>query len=318
MRDVHKTTAEFLLGVLVLGCSAQAQVSTGIDSDHDGLSDELEQGILEKFRPTFMISEDDCDLAPAAFKPGVQTPTPLASDGTIYGQVSPAILGKSAAIEVHYYHLWKHDCGRIGHPLDAEHVAVLLANRTDPSEAAQWKAQYWYAAAHEDTVCDASSAARAEDLGAVEKGAQIWISDGKHASFLQQGQCRRGCGADRCDRMRPLDPRALINIGELRAPMNGSDWITSRQWPLAAKLGSDFRPEIVDRLAAREARDPMPAGAAGAPLRSTIGAGDASVEGLGLGYRQAGSAIGTGARKALKSLGAAYLATQDALQKASE
>ncbi len=99
-----------------------------VDSDHDGLSDALEQRLLEQFRPEFRVGVKDCARLPAAFRPGTVTPTPEAEDGTLYGQVSP-VRGPNAAhprVEVHFFHLWSRDCGEHGHPLDAEHVAVLL------------------------------------------------------------------------------------------------------------------------------------------------------------------------------------------------
>ena len=100
-----------------------------VDSDHDGLSDDLEQQLLKQFMPRFMVGAHDCSVRPAAFTPGLRTPEVEAEDGTIYGQAFPAKgIGDQAEIaELHYYHLWRTDCGRHGHPLDAEHVAVAGA-----------------------------------------------------------------------------------------------------------------------------------------------------------------------------------------------
>src|SRR5689334_19512847 len=99
---------------LLLPAAAGAQ-----DLDHDGLADPFEQQILVKFLPEFRISTDDCDGSPAEFVPGASTPVPLAKNGTIYGQVfrHRGDGSTSAALEVHYYHLWTRDCGRLGHAL---------------------------------------------------------------------------------------------------------------------------------------------------------------------------------------------------------
>ena len=107
-------------------------------------------------------------------------------------------------VELHYYHLWRRDCGEHGHPLDAEHVAVLVQASRGRSGRAAWRALYWYAAAHEQTVCDVSQIARASTLHAEDKGAKVWVSPGKHASYLDERLCNRGCGADRCEAMVPL------------------------------------------------------------------------------------------------------------------
>ena len=72
-------------------------------------------------------------------------------NGTIYGQAFPRA-GNPNQVELHYYHLWRVDCGEMGHNLDTEHVSALLGR----GQTSKWKALYWYAAAHEETVCDAS------------------------------------------------------------------------------------------------------------------------------------------------------------------
>ena len=167
-----------------------------------------------------------------------------AEDGTIYGQVFPAAGATPAVplVEIHFYHLWRRDCGGHGHPLDTEHVAVLVrASQPNLSEAT-WKALYWYAAAHENTVCDVSQIARATTLHAEDHGATVWISPGKHASYLNETLCRHGCGADRCEGMIALPPRVPINLGEPGAPLNGSLFISSKEWPLLAKMSSSNFP----------------------------------------------------------------------------
>lgn len=202
------------------------------DEDHDGLADSLEQTLLTQFAPRFLIVPKDCDLKPAEFQPHLPTPTVKARNGTIYTQAFHVPGG----IELHYYHLWAKDCGRNSHPLDPEHVSVFLTN-----DNGQWRARYWYAAAHEATACDRGTAVRASTQYAEWRGIEVWVSRGKHASFLSPEHCGRlGCGADRCDKADLLLVPQLINLGEPGRPLNGAIWAASPAWPLAEKMKSDF------------------------------------------------------------------------------
>jgi len=231
--------------------NASPKPDSAVDSDQDGISDSLEQSLLAQFAPAFLVERDDCSRTPAEFAPNKKIPTVADEDGTIYGQVFPA---KSSAnglpsAEIHYYHLWKSDCGPHGHPLDTEHVSVLVTASASQPNPAGWKALYWYAAAHEDTVCDVSQIARASTLDAEDHGAKVWISHGKHASYLNKALCNAGCGADKCIDMVALPPGKIVNLGEPAHPMNGSVFISSAQWPLMVKMSkTDFPPDPVARL----------------------------------------------------------------------
>jgi hypothetical protein len=174
-----------------------------------------------------------------------------AENGTIYGQVFPAaaFTQDSPAAEIHYFHLWRRDCGEHGHPLDTEHVSVLVKASGGDHVNDTWKAVYWYAAAHENTVCDVSQIARASTLHAEDHGATVWISPDKHASYLNERVCQKGCGADICRDMTPLPRGKLINLGEPGHPMNGSLFISSNHWPLAIKMAeTNFPAKPVARL----------------------------------------------------------------------
>lgn len=199
------------------------------DQDHDGLSDDFEQALLIKFTPTFHVSASDCAGLPAEFASSSIRPVPLAANGTIYGQV----FRNGPYIEIHYYHLWAKDCGSLGHALDAEHVSTLISQDTS-------KALYWFAAAHQATLCELNSASSAAALRAEEHGPEVWISGGKHASFLTPQLCGQGCGADSCTLSKRLEPPRIVNIGELGAPMNGAVWVNSTAWPMASKMIADF------------------------------------------------------------------------------
>jgi hypothetical protein len=252
-RLVFRSCVSAALCFVLAGCvlTAGAAATGAQDSDRDGLSDALEQRLLAQFSPNFLVGQADCAGLPAEFRTDVAAPEVRSENGTIYGQVFPAKGGPGALpqVEIHFYHLWNRDCGPHGHSLDTEHVSVLVRASQSDIESATWKALYWYAAAHEDTVCDVSQIARASTLHAEDSGATILISPGKHASYLSEKLCAGGCGADRCEAMVPLKVAAVVNLGEPGRPMNGSDFAASTAWPLTAKMVTgDFPPEALSRL----------------------------------------------------------------------
>lgn len=317
----------FLLpAVMILGLPASAQAvfpSQQQDSDHDGLSDALEIALLAQFAPQFMVSEDDCSARPAEFVPFRDRLQVQSESGAIYGQAFPRE-GDAAQVELHYYDLWRRDCGEMGHPLDAEHVSVLVARDGE----SQWKALYWYAAAHENTVCDASQIARAAAIHSERQGPEVWISRGKHASYLNESICESGCGGDRCRAMVPLGQAKIINLGEPSIPMNGASWAASPQWPLAEKMNhsdfSDARIARVDRLPATSIawanpdKRPMQAaisGGHGALLGVSAGLGatdtalDTATSGTGTALDRASGKTGSGLAKAARGIKNALRAT---------
>ncbi|HEY1803376.1 MAG TPA: hypothetical protein VGG45_02745 [Terracidiphilus sp.] len=279
--------AGMLLLFVSIGSAQSIAPSTADDSDHDGLSDVLENALLVQFAPRFMVSGDDCSVRPALFVPFQAKPTVEIENGTIYGQVFPRV-GHADQVEAHYYHLWRTDCGEMGHNLDTEHVSVLLVR----DEASTWRARYWYAAAHEDTVCDAGQITRAGTIDAELHGPEVWISLGKHASFLSEAICAKGCGGDNCHDMVPLATANVINLGELHAPMNGSTWIDSPEWPLAAKMSrSDFTEARMARLDPLSATSIAWAEPERRPGEAVIRSGLATRNGLAVGDRETDMAL---------------------------
>ena len=121
--------------LIALPLAGQVAGFSGPDDDGDGLPDDFEQAVLEKFKPTWKISPTDCNIQPAEFVPDILNPTVKDQNGTIYGQVF--IRGTNALgffVEAHFYDLWAADCGYINsHLLDAEHVSVLI-RAIDPSQ----------------------------------------------------------------------------------------------------------------------------------------------------------------------------------------
>jgi hypothetical protein len=304
-----------ILAVAGVGASSQENKNDAfVDSDHDGLSDAQEQALLTQFVPQFQISSKDCSSQPAEFESAVQKPVVAAENGTIYGQAFPRA-GHSEQIELHYYDLWRKDCGKKGHDLDAEHVSALL----ERDEAGNWKARYWYAAAHEDTLCDASQLARADTLKAESHGPELWISSGKHAAFLGPAICASGCGADRCTDIEKLSMAKVINVGEPAAVMNGATWTASREWPLGDKMRrSDFAEARITRLD-RMAPDYIEwASPKKRPAQAAILGGDAAIAGVGTAMTSAdsstGKALDTASGKTGNALIKAYRGVKKALR----
>lgn len=285
-----------------------ALLASGADADRDGLDDAWEQQLLEHFAPRLILSKGECDQRPARFAPDEPAPRPLDRDGTLYAKVTPWTGEPGAWVEIHYYHLWANDCGRMGHPLDVERVSVLLkgpALHTPPSE---WRAVYWFAAGHEGTVCDASHGATAQFLEAETHGATVFVSLGKHASYLAQKRCKWGCGGDRCPPQKhALEPPRLINVGEADHPLNGSLWINSPAWPMKQKLATDFHPAVVARLAGR---DKARINGGIVPLQSVVLGGEHTLRGLETAgqhtdksLQKAAEATGASIKKSLKATG---------------
>jgi len=291
--------------------SSSAQTPLPIDSDHDGLADSIEQSLLEQFQPRFMISGSDCSIKPAEFTPLQKKPIAAADNGVIYGQVFPAP-GRPEAVELHYYDLWRRDCGQAGHDLDAEHISALVSRDNDGS----WKARYWYAAAHEDTLCDASQISRAKALNAELKGPEIWVSAGKHGAFLSKRACRFGCGADDCEGKEPLENTRVVNLGELSSPMNGATWVSSKRWPLVQKMGrSDFNEALTTRLETLPADNVAWANPGKRPAQAVILGGEEGLGGAATGLRATDSALTVADTNTSGALDTAQRKTGNALVK---
>lgn len=276
--------------LLTFMSSAQGQTVTapGVpDSDGDGLNDATEDALLQQFAPQFMVSHGDCSVLPAQFVPFQPKPVVQADDGTIYGQVFPRT-DHEDQVEAHYYHLWRQDCGEMGHSLDAEHVSVFLEREgTD-----QWKALYWYAAAHENTVCDASQITRATTLHAESHGPTVWVSFGKHAAFFSDKICSHGCGGDRCQQAEPLVISHLINLGEPSAPMNGATWVDSQEWQLPEKLHqTDFTAARTARIESLPGTDIAWANPGSRHMQAAILGGNNAMAGASTGLRATNTAL---------------------------
>lgn len=284
------------------------------DLDADGLQDEFEQALLERFRPSFLLSAEECDSLPAEFTPHIVEPRALHKNGTIYGRAFPRpYTGAPRAVELHYFHLWSRDCGRGGHPLDVEHVSVLVDGENTGAET--YRALFWHAAAHQDTLCDAAHGARADVLGAQDKGALVWVSQGKHASYLSFEACNAGCGSDRCAGVELLPPGPLINLGERGKPLNGAVWTASKKWPFAAKFQSDFPDSILPLLEAAKGSELVMFNPALKPAHAFVLGGNSTIDGLATGERYTGAALDTASRRTESVVAAGVKATGRSLDK---
>ncbi|WP_370561405.1 hypothetical protein [Edaphobacter albus] len=290
-----------------------AKPAAAADSDHDGLSNVLEGELLDQFQPRWMISREDCSVKPARFAPGLAVPTVVSDDGTVYGQAFPL---RKDELELHFYHLWRKDCGQMGHALDAEHVAVLLRRESGSEGRSKWRAMYWYAAAHEDTVCDASQITRASTLEAEDQGATVWISSGKHGSFLNEELCTHGCGGDHCADMDKMKTEDVVNLGEWLYPADGAVWVASPQWPLADKMRrSDFTEARVKRLERLPETDVAWANPSKRPAQAAIYGGNSAVNGVAIGGRSTDTALVLANDKTNRALDKAQRNTGNALTK---
>jgi hypothetical protein len=318
MRSIRPFLVAATLLLIAFATRAQGTLPSSADSDRDGLSDHLEQQLLKQFVPAFMIAAADCANEPSEFVAGVRNPTVQHEDGTIYGQVFPqkSAHGDGRAVEIHYYHLWRTDCGARGHDLDSEHVSVLVRALGDDAATAKWQATYWYAAAHENTVCDVSQIARASTLGAFDHGAKVWISAGKHASYLNEELCQKGCGADRCEEMVPLRIARIVNLGEPEHPMNGSVFMSSSRWPLMEKMQSTNFPAVaLERLEGLPDTDIAWFHPGRHPAQGVIAAGGSTQNGIARGGRDTDSALATAGDSTDVAISVAKKSTGNALGK---
>ena len=191
----------------------------------------------------------------------------------------------------------------MGHVLDAEHVSVLLLAGTEREPAAAWRAMYWFAAAHEATMCDMSQVATGAALEAETQGPEVWISAGKHAAYFTEAICEGGCGGDRGERSVPLAVARVVNLGEPGAAMNEAVWVSDPRWPMRVKMETDFPPAALARLAAKEMGEPLQSNGAHTSVKSSIYVANATYGGLATGAAQTAGALGTASDQTTGALG---------------
>jgi hypothetical protein len=194
---------------------------------------------------------------------------------------------------------------------------VLLRAKSWESPVEDWKAVYWFAAAHEGTVCDASQIAAAKALDAEKQGAAVWISTGKHGAFLSEQICTQGCGGDRCTAMAPLETKRVVNIGEVGAAMHGAVWVESAMWPLAAKMTSDFTQANIARLEQGDGV-PIESNTAHGSVKGTIYVANSVADNLGTSGANTSAALSMADAQTEDALSRSAKATGDALKKSAK
>jgi len=154
----------------------------------------------------------------------------------------------------------------------------------------------------------------------------VWISEGKHASFVSEQPCTHGCGGDRCDQMDKLNVQAVINLGQSHAPMNGIAWLHSTQWPLETKLKrSDFTEARLGRVNREPQTDIVWANPSRRPAQATIlrlnegmGGARGTDTALVIADGSTGSALGVATDKASYSLKTSSRDVWNALKKSAQ
>ena len=306
--------AKLALALCLSVCASAAGQTAGMpahsraDLDRDGIDDAVEQSLLERFLAHFMVSTGDCDVAPSLFLQGALDPVALVQDGTIYGQAfakSTSVVGqKGALVELHFYHLWQRNCGKLAKSLDVEHVSALVTANSMTAPAADWVALYWYSSARQSAMCDKSHAAGAGLVQAIDRGPAVTISAGRHASYLDSALCQQGCGSDRCEGLQALSVPRVVNLGEPDAPLNGSAWTASPLWVLRDKMNSDFPDAVLaelqvsgnDQFLPIRPATPSVQLAAGATANALSTAGESTGHALDSAQRHTGDALDTSAR----------------------
>jgi hypothetical protein len=193
----------------------------------------------------------------------------------------------------------------------------LLRASTFDAPIEDWTAVYWFAAAHEATVCDASQVAAAKSLGADKQGATVWLSAGKHGAFLREAICTQGCGGDRCEGMAPLVVARVVNVGEPGEAMHGAVWVESRAWPLAAKMQSDFSDASIARMK-QGGGVPVEMNGAHGSVKGTIYVANSVANGLGTSETNTSDALNTAGAKTGGALDDANVKTESALAKSAK
>ena len=167
-------------------------------------------------------------------------------------------------------------------------------------------------------MCDVSQIARASALDAEHHGPGVWISPGKHASYLDRSLCApsTGCGADSCKAMTPLRTARIINLGERGHPMNGSVFLASTQWPLAGKMETtDFPANPVARLNALPAGDIAWVSPGRHPAQGVIAVSSTTAQSLDRSGANTTSAVGLAGKSTESGVAIAGNSTGNAVEK---
>ena len=170
------------LGCIVLVCLCvlsgftpeEPRLQAFVDSDYDGIDDNLKASLAAQFRPTIWYAYNDNCLNPYPRK-------------AVYRVRHPSVWGARNFnfILINYVLLYNEDCAGNGHQGDNEPFEVWL----------QWNGSGWQfvgvtATAHYDTMFERRTMSYTNT---------IWVGNSKHGNYADSGQCGVwGSSADEC------------------------------------------------------------------------------------------------------------------------
>lgn len=220
------------------------------DNDIDGLSDELEQVLLDAYIPKFVqYTDDDC--------PGPATGTSNLTDSNLVvchifplfqqyvnGSNAPVLYTAPTAIVnenclhtgISWYEntvmiyaalLYGRDCGLNGHTADVEGVAVSvkytgtndgIAWRSD-TDLNHWEGYKIQTTSHAGTICEGIETFPFRSISNPNGKDTIYPSPDKHGNYLTEQQCSSSFICDpACDDPFTLKNIKIVNVGELNNP----------------------------------------------------------------------------------------------------
>jgi len=189
--------------LFVLGGRAPAAFSG--DNDGDGIDDDLEQQLAERFFPQIIYSFYESCSGPE--------PKPFlfrARHPSVYGVVH------TEYILINYVQLYDDDCGPNGHSGDNESFATFLR-----WNGGDWEFASVSATAHWADVCETMTARGTPDL---------WVGSNKHGTYADPNAC--GCwGSDVCSSTNGhVLPHILYNVGEPDHQLINDLGVVKQQW----------------------------------------------------------------------------------------
>ena len=237
------------------------------DNDNDGIDDNFEQAILDKFRPTWRFQEDDPNNLPVRMANSCN-PQWLLQDGTIYGEVfrhgysiqqilfcDSIVCTGTHWMEIHFFEIWSDDHGCLGglfckHAWDQEHASArIIYSHNIPDcnpnwhpdneylwDASKWKVDLWRFFAHEGKPpCSKTET----QTGLWSSGKEIWVSV-KHGTYKSAASCNGNLKCcDTCWHPRAGRDPNPINVGQVGAPLNQCCWASNL---IPSKMDPDIPP----------------------------------------------------------------------------
>jgi hypothetical protein len=227
-------------------------VATEGDADADGLLDEEERQLAERFAPVVTLEKHDWTRPASArwllervaaprggFSKSVRQGSSEPADWTTYVHVFPTT--GPEAIQIQYWFFYPYNDGPLmfNHESDWEHVTVTLDAERNPVGVS--------AARHSN--CAPGKWRAWDRLGKFEgTHPEILSASGSHASYFDAKDARFYDRVGRCDDGEPCaHPRwltwksgGLTNLGERRAPLDGDVMAQAERWGRSGLLpGTD-------------------------------------------------------------------------------